>query len=267
MDSGDSSDEGPTWQKDRVLGDWESSMEYAQHVLVGGKTKLRILFLQDELLSLAKHAGRSIIRAIVFVVFTTKDLNLSQIMDIFRLLTLTYPRYLDARSREAVEAVGMELIRRDEMRGLSEGMPTETKFGVAEQIVGWLSNEVGRLAKRSSPRWGLLFNSYSSLVTSIFSSYASSDIFVLLSWSCGIYNTCVTADSDFPLTNTWRLLLGTLATLLDMLSGCDNAKKSVVNGALVRVRRALRSVRRVSCLCRRGVQDSCLFRTAPKYWR
>jgi hypothetical protein len=152
MNGGDSSDEGPTWQKDRVLDDWESSMEYAQHVLVGGKTKLRISFLQDELLSLAKHAGRSIIRDIVFVVFTTIDLNLSQIMDLFKLLTLTYPRYLDARSREAVEAVGMELIRRDEMHDLTGCAPVEAKFGVAEQIVGWLSNEVGRLAKRGSPR-------------------------------------------------------------------------------------------------------------------
>jgi hypothetical protein len=65
-------------------------MEYAQHVLVGGKTKLRISFLQDELLSLAKHAGRSIVHAIVFVVFITMDLNLSQIMGVFKLLTLTY---------------------------------------------------------------------------------------------------------------------------------------------------------------------------------
>ena len=154
------------WQKDRVLDDWERSVEYAQHVLVGGKTKLRVSFLQDELLSLAKHAGRSIICAIVFVVFTTEDLNLSQIMDIFKLLTLTYPRYLDAGSRDAVEAVGMELIRRDQARGLSGGVPVEAKFGVAEQIVGWLSNEVGRLAKRGSPRQVFLFNSHSSLTSS-----------------------------------------------------------------------------------------------------
>ena len=155
MDGGDSSDEGPTWQKDRILDDWERSMEYAQHVLISGKTKMRISFLQDGLFSLAKHGGRSIIRAIVFVMFTTKDLNLMQIMDIFKLLTLTYPRYPDAGSRDAVEAVGMELIRRDETRGLSGDVPVEAKFGVAEQIVGWLSNEVGRLAKRGSPRYVL----------------------------------------------------------------------------------------------------------------
>lgn len=73
-------------------------------------------------------------------------------MDIFRLLTLTYPRYSDPPSREAVEAIGMELVRRDEIRGTPEGPADETKLGVAEQIIGWLSNEVGRLSKRGSSR-------------------------------------------------------------------------------------------------------------------
>ncbi|KAG5638050.1 hypothetical protein H0H81_002084 [Sphagnurus paluster] len=84
------------------------------------------------------------------------DLNLSQIMDIFRLLTLTYPRYSDAMSRDAVEAVGMELIRRDEMRGLPDGPTDEVKLGVTEQIIAWLSSEVARLAKRGSSRSALI---------------------------------------------------------------------------------------------------------------
>lgn len=63
-------------------------------------------------------------------------------MDIFQLLTLTYPRYGDEKSRVAVEAVGMELILQDEKR--------DVKLGVAEQIIGWLSTEVGRYAKRDS---------------------------------------------------------------------------------------------------------------------
>ena len=68
-------------------------------------------------------------------------------MDVFKLLTLTYPRYSDGRSRDAVEAVGMELVRRDELRGTPEGAVDENKLGVTEQILGWLSNEVSRLAK------------------------------------------------------------------------------------------------------------------------
>ncbi|KAG6884724.1 hypothetical protein C0993_008705 [Termitomyces sp. T159_Od127] len=146
-------------------------------------------------------------------------------MDVFKLLTLTYPRYPDNASRDAVEAVGMELIRRDELRGLPDGTPNEVKMGITEQILGWLSNEVARLVKRGSP-----------------SSYASSDLFVLLSWSCGIYTTCVKTSSEFPSTNVWRVLVGSMATLLDMINASAKAKQSLMHGALVRVRRALRSI-------------------------
>jgi len=41
----------------------------------------------------------------------------------------------------------MELVRRDELRGTPEGAVDENKLGVTEQILGWLSNEVSRLAK------------------------------------------------------------------------------------------------------------------------
>ena len=73
---------------------------------------------------------------------------MSQILDVFKLLTLTYPRYTDSASQDAVEAVGVELVRRDELRA---GEQNEVKLGVAEQILGWLSHEVERLAKNGSP--------------------------------------------------------------------------------------------------------------------
>jgi hypothetical protein len=66
-------------------------------------------------------------------------------LDIFRLLTLTYPKYVDNSSRDAVEEVGMELVRQDELR-------EEGKLGVTEQILGWLSNEVGGLVKRGTAK-------------------------------------------------------------------------------------------------------------------
>lgn len=74
------------------------------------------------------------------------------------------------------------------------------------------------------------------------SSYAPADIFVLLSWSCGLLTTCVRANPDFTSTHLWRVLIGTTALLLDMLSDSTNAKPSLQHGGLVRVRRALRSV-------------------------
>ncbi|RXW23690.1 hypothetical protein EST38_g2167 [Candolleomyces aberdarensis] len=123
-ESVDLGDENQVWQRDRVLNDWDRSLEYAQTQLLTNKTKVRVQFLREELLSLAKHA----------------DLSLSQMLDVFRLLTLTYPRYNDNQSRDAVEEVGMALVKRDET--------SESKFGVAEQILGWLSNEVGQYVKR-----------------------------------------------------------------------------------------------------------------------
>ncbi|KAG6844943.1 hypothetical protein H0H87_002276 [Tephrocybe sp. NHM501043] len=178
-----------SWQRDQVLNDWEKSLEYAQNILLGAKAKERTLFLQDELLSLAKHAGT--------------------------LLTLTYPRYLDNASRDAVEAVGMEFIRRDELRALPSSAANEIKLGVTEQILGWLSTEVARLVKRGSP-----------------SSYASSDLFVLLSWTCGIYTICVGVSPEFTSTNVWRVLVGSMATLMDMLNASTQAKQSLTHGVL-----------------------------------
>jgi hypothetical protein len=69
-------------------------------------------------------------------------------MDVFKLLTQTYPRYVDGASRDAVEEVGMTLIEKDETADTGE------KLGVTEQVLGWLANEVFHIAKRGSPRSG-----------------------------------------------------------------------------------------------------------------
>lgn len=45
------------WQRDRVPTDWPAAMEYAQKVLLNGKTKARIEFLRSDILMLARHAG------------------------------------------------------------------------------------------------------------------------------------------------------------------------------------------------------------------
>ncbi|KAE9398973.1 ARM repeat-containing protein [Gymnopus androsaceus JB14] len=206
-DEGSGSSE-TSWKRDRIMEDWRNSMVAAQNILMEGKTTSRISFLHDELLPLAKHG----------------DLTLSQVMDIFKLLTVTYPRYPDGLSREAVEDIGMVLVRRDELRGTENGPSDEQKMGVTEQIVGWISNEVSRFAKRGSA-----------------SSYAPSDLFVLLSWCSGIYTVCLEANPHFIETSSWRSLVGSKAILLDMIFESDRAKPSLKNGALVRTRRALRS--------------------------
>ena len=90
---------------------------------------------------------------IFFDLVIHEDLSLSQNMDIFKLLTQTYPRYVDNPSRDAVEAVGMELAKRDELRGTLRGSDDdEEKFGVTEQVLGWMKNEVDRIARYGASR-------------------------------------------------------------------------------------------------------------------
>ncbi|KAI6043543.1 armadillo-type protein, partial [Pisolithus marmoratus] len=114
-------------------------MHIAQTILLSSSTKLRLRFIQEELQWLANE----------------QQLSLSQTMDVFKLLTQTYPRYIDTPSREAVEAMNQE---------------PDCKLGITEQIVDWLVHEVSSFAKPG-----------------IVSSYAPADAFVLLSWACGLY--------------------------------------------------------------------------------
>ncbi|RDX47550.1 ARM repeat-containing protein [Lentinus brumalis] len=197
---------GSVWRRENILKDWPSAMRAAQTRLFTSSTKGRVQFLREELLVLAKHG----------------DLSLSQVMDVFKLLTSTYPRYVDAESREAVEEVGVAMVRRDELRGTPQGEPDESKLGVAEQVLGWMTQEVGRIHKRSS-------------------SHAAADMLVLLSWCCGLYTACLECNPDFPKSPSWTALLGVMASLVDMLlDPSTHSKKSLQKSALVRTRRALR---------------------------
>ena len=131
----------------------------------------------------------------------------------------------------------MRLVQKD------ESIRDAQKLGVLDNVLGWLANEVAHISKpipRSAPsphHWGPTFiNLYRS------SSYAAADIFVLLSWSCGLYTTCLSASQDFVSTDSWPVLSGILATLLDIqLSPSTRSKPTMQNSALVRTRRALRS--------------------------
>lgn len=157
------------------------------------------------------------------------ELSLSQMMDIFKLLTQTYPKYVDSASREAVEDVGIELVRQDELR--------ETKLGVTEQVLGWMANEVGRISRKGSP-----------------TAYASADTFVLLSWTCGIYTVCVESSSEFTDSRLWNVVVGSMAMLLDhLLSPASRTKPSLRKATLIRVRRALRSVSSRGLTLRHGL--------------
>lgn len=50
-------------------------------------------------------------------------------MDLFKLVIITLPRYVDAPSRDVVLNLAEALVRRDELRGKPEGEPDERKLG------------------------------------------------------------------------------------------------------------------------------------------
>jgi hypothetical protein len=130
----------------------------------------------------------------------------------------------------------MELIRQDE--GL------ETKEGVTEQIVGWMTVEVGRIVRKGSP-----------------GSYAATDIFVLLNWACGIYSVCSKTSSDFTSTRSWPAVIGIISSLLELLlSPTSHVKPAVRKNAVTRVRRTLRSVCQFHSPCNAPYQSK---RTVP----
>ena len=84
---------------------------------------------------------------------------------------------------------------------------------------------------------------YEVLMSCDLSAHAASDMLVLLSWTTGIYSACVQSNADFTSSPAWGPLLGSIAVLLDLLLDESlRAKSSVQKSALVRARRALRTV-------------------------
>ena len=71
-------------------------------------------------------------------------------MDVFRLLTLTYPRYVDSASREAVENTLHVLITRD-VPGHKESELGNNE--VLQEILDWLSAESLQVGKRGAARY------------------------------------------------------------------------------------------------------------------
>ena len=49
----------PEWHREAVLKDWAQALQVAQKRLLTSSTKSRVQFLKEELLFLAKHAGKS----------------------------------------------------------------------------------------------------------------------------------------------------------------------------------------------------------------
>ncbi|KAG8220543.1 hypothetical protein J3R82DRAFT_3261 [Butyriboletus roseoflavus] len=102
-----------------VLDNWQIAIQIAQSKLLSNSTNTRLSFLH---------------------------LTLQQVLDVFKLITETYPRYIDTPSRDAVEQIGMRLVQKD------ESIRDAPKLGVLDNVLGWLAHQAAHVSKsRSAP--------------------------------------------------------------------------------------------------------------------
>ena len=124
--------EGPRFDWESLDEKWDEFLKYAQLQVTSGKTKARTVFLQERLLPLVARAGvwHKLDAQAATADKCTQDLDLARNVDIFKLLILTYPRYIDSASRDAVVRVLKTMIQRDEERGTSSGELKAVNIGL-----------------------------------------------------------------------------------------------------------------------------------------
>ena len=139
--------ESDVWNKDRVLADWSNGVQIIRTNLSSSSTKVRMEFLEGLVIPLVK--GESEFPAPEapgdHEAEVLEDLTAARTLEIFGIFTQVYPRYIDARSRDAVEEVITQIVLRDQPQG---GTTTE-------KILGWLASEAGRVSKQVLPGYAL----------------------------------------------------------------------------------------------------------------
>lgn len=117
--------------------DWPAFIEeYAMQKVLSSKTKERTAFLNGQLAALAKDTGMSSSMRIKPCSMALEILD-SEAFDLFRVLVITYPRYIDQASREAVERALLLLASRR---------------SVLVHIIQWIKTEAERVCSGGSSR-------------------------------------------------------------------------------------------------------------------
>ena len=131
------------WDKNRVLADWANGIQITQTNLSSSSTKTRADFLEGLVVPLVKDESESLGPEAHgdHKTEALEDLTATQTLEIFGIFTQVYPRYTDARSREAVEEVITQIVLRDQSQG----------GAVTEKILGWCASEAGRVSKQVLP--------------------------------------------------------------------------------------------------------------------
>lgn len=151
---------------------------------------------------------------------------------------MTYRRYVDPPSRDAVVATLEALVRRDAERAKNHTSP---KFDILRHILGWIRTELKESG--TTPGYETEATHNFAGLTLLNRTVASSDRFALLVWCCALYDTTLDTDAEFPSSPEWPVLVQMLGTLLSIiLSDGSGAKVTLKRGAIVHLRRAVRGV-------------------------
>lgn len=135
------------WDRNRVLADWSEGVRIIRTNLSSSSTKNRVEFLEGLVIPLVKDESESSVLEARDDHETEafEDLTATQTLEIFGIFTQVYPRYTDAKSREAVEDVITQTVLRDQPQG----------GAITEKILGWLASEAGRVSKQVLPGYAL----------------------------------------------------------------------------------------------------------------
>ncbi|KAG9085998.1 translational activator of GCN4, partial [Ceratobasidium sp. UAMH 11750] len=173
--------------------DWAAFKVIAQRRLLGDGKRARIEFIKEQL----------------GVVAARGDISQEQSLDILHLLILTYPRYSDSDSRNAVLDCLHSLLRRD----IDPPTPLPHPSLISHTLISWIAKE------SSHP-------------------LASSNSFVLLTWIAAVFTASV-KNETFPAAKTFNVVVSTMARLVDAV--VREGKAGALKSAFVLVRRALRN--------------------------
>lgn len=167
-----------------------------------------------------------------------------QAWDIFLLLVLTLPRFIDNKSRDAVLEVLRSLASRDPLFVGHNNKEAEIE-GILPKIAQWINAESARVCSPGVRRCVAFYTYLPPCICEYLkcdcSSSAAGERFVLLTWCSGILDLSLSKVDGFAQNSSFPVLVSALAFLTDSLFD-HGVKSSLRHSSLVHTRRLLRQV-------------------------
>lgn len=134
--------------------EWQAFLSLARRRVTQTSTRARIEFVRERLLAVAQRGGMCFCSMwdttrSELTIGPNVDLDVPQALDVFLVLALTYPRYVDTNSRSAALDTLRVLVQRDSAFPKSSHNQLD---GLLDKIARWLHNESSRISSPASRR-------------------------------------------------------------------------------------------------------------------